>query len=153
MKKTGTDKPQGQSGFTIMEVLVVLIIITILAGIVGVNVLPKLGESKVKAAQVQLKNLKAAVNLYRVEQHHVPDQSEGLRALVECPTGLDRKNRYPEGGYLDSSEVPLDPWGQAYIYLQPGRKDQRFEIISYGADGEPGGENEDADLSSADLIR
>jgi len=153
MKKICADKPRTQSGFTIMEVLVVLIIITILAGIVGVNVLPKLGESKVKAVQVQIKNLKAAVNLYRVEQNHVPDQSEGLQALVERPAGLDGKHKYPEGGYLDSPAVPLDPWGQAYIYLQPGRKDQRFEIISYGADGEPGGEDEDADISSSDPIR
>ncbi|NCC51856.1 MAG: type II secretion system protein GspG [Spartobacteria bacterium] len=150
MKKRRKKQRRAQAGFTIMEVLVVLIIITILAGIVGVNVLPKLGESKVKAAHIQIKNLKAAVNLYRVEQNRAPDQSEGLQALVERPAGLDPKRLYPEGGYLDSPQVPMDPWGNAYIYLAPGRKNERFEIISYGADGEPGGENEDADISSSD---
>jgi general secretion pathway protein G len=141
------------AGFTLMEVIVALIIITIMAGIVGINVLPKLGESKVKAAKVQIRNLKAAVRLYRMEQNHVPPQSAGLQALVQPPASINNASSYPEGGYLDSPEVPLDPWGGAYIYLAPGRNNERFEIISYGADGEPGGEGENADISSSDRLQ
>ena len=138
-----------RSGFTLIEILVVLIIITILAGFVGLNVLRKPGEARVTAARMQVKTLQAAIKLYHTEQGRFPTQAQGLQALVTKPTTSPIPPNYPEGGYLDSRNVPSDPWGHEFIYLIPGRQGELFEIISYGADGEPEGSGEDADLSSA----
>ncbi|MBU1692635.1 MAG: type II secretion system major pseudopilin GspG [Verrucomicrobia bacterium] len=142
---------RGAAGFTLIEILVVVLIITILAGIVGVNILHKPGEARVSAARMQLQQLKTAVQLYRAEQGRLPTQEQGLEALVTRPTREPVPQNYPDGGYLDSSKVPLDPWKHEYIYLVPGRRAEPFEIISYGGDGEPGGSGESVDLTSSDL--
>ncbi len=138
------------AGFTLMEILVVLIIITILAGLVGVNVLRKPGEARVSAARMQIRNLQTAVKLYHAEQGHLPSQQQGLEALVRKPSMEPVPKNYPAGGYLDSAELPRDPWGNDYIYLTPGRHGEPFEIISYGSDGQPGGEDDAGDISSSD---
>ena len=140
----------GTAGFTLIEILVVIVIITILASVVTINVLHKPGEARLAAAQLQLKVLKSAVHVYRTEQQRVPTQSQGLEALVRKPILEPIPRTYPQDGYLDSTVLPLDPWGHAYIYLTPGRHGESFEIISYGRDGEPGGADEDADLSSSE---
>ena len=140
-----------KGGFTLIEILVVVLIITILAGLVGVNVLHQPGKARVSAARMQLQQFKTALQLYRTEQGQVPAQSQGLDALVAPPAGQPPKAPFPEGGYLDSLNVPLDPWNNPYIYLAPGRHNESFEVISYGSDGEPGGSGEAADLSSSDL--
>ncbi|MBN1268169.1 MAG: type II secretion system major pseudopilin GspG [Kiritimatiellae bacterium] len=137
------------SGFTLIEILVVLIIITILAGVVSVSVLRKPGEARVAAARMQIKQLQTAVRLYHAEQNGFPTQNQGLEALVRKPSTDPVPKEYPAEGYLDSSEIPLDPWGNPYVYLVPGRKNEPFEVICYGSDGEPGGEGEAADLSSS----
>jgi general secretion pathway protein G len=147
-KKT-SPKYDPRAGFTLVEILVVLIIITILAGFVGVNVLNKPNEARVAAARMQIKTLQSAVKLYQAEQHRLPTQAQGLQALVEKPSIPPIPPGYPNGGYLDSRNVPLDPWGNEYIYLTPGRSGEPFEIISYGADGEPLGEADNADISSS----
>lgn len=139
-----------KAGFTLVEILVVLTIITILAGFVGFNVLSRPNEARIAAAKMQLKTLQAAVQFYHAEQGRFPTQAQGLAALVRKPVIPPIPARYPEGGYLDSRNVPRDPWGNEYIYLLPGRDGRPFEIISYGADGEPGGVDDNADLSSAD---
>jgi len=141
---------QTAAGFTLIEILVVLIIITILAGFVGMNVLRKPGEARVTAAKMQIKTLQAAVKLYHAEQNRFPTQSQGLNALVRKPTFAPIPKNYPAGGYLDAREMPTDPWGEEYVFLIPGRNEELFEIISYGSDGEPGGEGDAADLSSSD---
>lgn len=146
MSKNGT-----RAGFTLLEILVVIMIIGILAGIVGVNVLRRPGEARVNAARMQLKQLKHAVELYRIDQGRPPTQAQGLEALVSKPTTEPVPQNYPREGYLDSRNVPLDPWNREYIYLVPGRNGELFEIITYAGDGEPGGESEAADLSSAEL--
>jgi general secretion pathway protein G len=139
-----------KAGFTLTEILVVIVIITILVSIVGVNVLNKPGEARVAAARLQLKTLQSAVRLYQTEQGRLPTQEQGLVALV-APSPIEPvPNRYPQGGYLDTLSLPNDPWGYEYLYLVPGRRGEPFEIFSYGRDGEPGGEAEDADLSSSD---
>lgn len=140
-----------RAGFTLIEILVVVLIITILAGIVGVNILHKPGEARVSAARMQLQQLKTAVQLYRAEQGRVPTQEQGLEALVERPTRDPVPQNYPEGGYLDARKVPADPWNHEYLYLAPGRRAEAFEIVTYGGDGEPGGGGEAADLTSSDL--
>jgi len=139
-----------RQGFTLIEILVVVIIITILASVVSVNVFRKPGEARIAAARLQIKQLQTALQVYRSENGFYPTQAQGLRALVEPPALEPQPRSFPEGGYLDSPSVPNDPWGSPFIYLSPGRKSEPFEIISYGADGEPGGEGEALDVSSSD---
>jgi general secretion pathway protein G len=140
-----------RSGFTLIEILVVIIIITILASIVSVNVLRKPGEARVSAAKLQIKQLQTAVQLYKTEQGRTPTQEQGLEALVSKPVTDPMPQQYPADGYLESRKLPKDPWNNDYIYLVPGRGGEVFEIISYGSDGEPGGEGDAADLSSSEL--
>lgn len=137
------------SAFTLIEILVVVMIISILAGIVGVGVLRHPGEAKVKAATLQIKNFKSALQLYRMEQNQVPTQQQGLKALCVKPDIAPIPDKYPEDGYLDSRTLPKDPWNRDYLYLVPGRSNEMFEVISYGSDGEPGGTETAGDLSSS----
>ncbi len=153
MKKTMTERRRAaRAGFTLMEILVVLIIITVLAGIVGVNVMRHPGQARVAAAAAQVQNLKNAVKLYYAEQHNYPTQAQGLDALVAKPTTDPIPANYPQDGYLDTLVLPRDPWGHEFVYLIPGRHGESFEIISYGADGEPGGEGDNADISSSGAV-
>lgn len=142
---------RGKAGFTLIEILVVIMIITILASIVSVNVLKKPGEARVSTARMQLKQLQTAVQLYRTEQGLLPTQAQGLEALVAKPTTEPVPPRYPDDGYLESRRLPLDPWKHDYVYLVPGRAGEAFEIITYGSDGEPGGDGEAGDISTSDL--
>jgi len=139
------------SGFTLIEVLIVLLILTSLVGLVGVNVLRHQGEAKVKTARIQISQLVSALKLYKLEQGQFPNTEQGLDALVKAPLQQTGSSPYPAEGYLDSSQVPMDPWGQPYVYLAPGRSGEPFEIISYGSDREPGGAEDQGDLSSTDL--
>jgi len=140
-----------KNGFTLIEILVVVIIISILAGIVGMNVLRHPGEAKVTAAKLQIKTFKSALQLYRMEQNRYPTQEQGLKALCVKPAIAPLPEKYPLEGYLQSTKLPQDPWNHDYIYLSPGRSQEPYEIISYGGDGEPGGKEEAADISSSDL--
>ena len=144
-------QPPGREGFTLIEVLVVIIIITLLSSIVAVNLFDKPGEARQSTSRLQIKNLQTAVQLYRTRHGQVPTMEQGLAALVAQPTRPPVPQNYPADGYLDNRELPLDPWGNEYIYLAPGRSGEAFEIISYGSDGEPGGDSEAADLSSSSL--
>ena len=139
------------SGFTLIEILVVVMIITLLASIVAVNVLRKPGEARISTARMQIRQLQTAIQLYRSEQGLLPSQEQGLEALVAQPSTEPIPQRYPAEGYLESRRVPKDPWNNDYIYIAPGRSGEAFEIISYGSDGEPEGEGEAADISSAAL--
>ncbi len=139
------------AGFTLIEILVVVLIISILAGIVGVSVLRRPGEARVSAARLQLKTFKSALQLYRMEQGRYPTQAQGLDALCVKPAADPVPELYPEDGYLDSRRLPNDPWSHPYLYLVPGRAGEAYEVLSYGSDGEPGGEGDAADLSTSDL--
>jgi general secretion pathway protein G len=138
-----------RAGFTLLELLVVVLIITILGAVVGVQLADEPHKARVAAATAQLGNFKLALNRYRMDNGYLPTQQQGLAALCEAPTIDPLPQNYPEFGYLDSRTLPLDPWGNPYVYLIPGRDRQAFEIISYGADGEPGGEGKAADLTSS----
>jgi general secretion pathway protein G len=151
MKRHEQRAARDRKGFTLIEILVVIIIITILASIVSVNVLRKPGEARISAAKLQLKELQTALQMYKAEQGHFPTQEQGLEALVSKPTTEPIPPRYPEEGYLESRKVPLDPWKHDYVYLIPGREGEAFEIMTYSSDGEPGGTGEAADISTADL--
>jgi len=134
-----------------LEVLVVVLIITILATLVGVRVAGEPGKARTAAAIAQIRSFSTALSLYRMQNGHIPTESQGLQALVARPTTPPVPQSYPEGGYLESLRVPQDPWQRDYVYLVPGPGGAPYEIVSYGADGEPGGEGEAADISSAGL--
>ena len=138
-----------RAGFTLLEILVVVLIITILATIVGVNVAKRPGEARVAAAKAQIESLRTALDLYRMDQGQFPTQEQGLKALCEKPTISPVPERYPDEPYLKSTKVPLDPWKHDYVYLVPGSKGEKYEIISYGSDGEQGGQGDATDISSS----
>lgn len=142
-------RSSANAGFTLVEILVVIAILSLLAGVVMVNVLPSLGMGNQAAAKTQIANFASALNTYRIAHGRFPTEEQGLDALVRAPTVSPVPKNYPAGGYLASGEVPQDPWGRAYVYLVPGRQDEPFEVLSYGADGMEGGSGEDADLSSS----
>jgi general secretion pathway protein G len=139
------------SGFTLLEILVVVLIITILATIVGVNVIPGLGKANVAAATAQIREFKTALKLYRMDNGSVPTQQQGLSALCRKPDIPPLPVKYPDEGYIDGRSVPLDPWGREYIYLSPAADGSAFEVVTYGSDGEPGGDGTAADISSMGL--
>lgn len=140
-----------RAGFTLIEVLVVLAIIAILGGFVALNISNRPAEAKVDAARMQLQVFKSAVNSYRIDHGRVPSREQGLMALIEKPSSPPVPENYPQDGYLDTRQLPSDPWKNDYIYLAPGRSGESFEIITYGSDGEPGGNDDAADLSSSAL--
>ncbi len=136
-------------GFTLIELLVVILIISVLGSVVGVRLAGKPHEARRAAVLAQLENFQMALKLYHMDNGRYPSQRQGLQALVE-PSSLDpRPFRFPEGGYLDRRELPSDPWGNPYVYLIPGPRGESYEILSYGRDGQPGGEGEDADISTS----
>jgi general secretion pathway protein G len=132
-----------ETGFTLLELLVVLGIIALLAGIVGPQVMKHMGESKTKAARVQVEDLSAALDMYKLDLGVYPTTEEGLKALIESPDGAKRWN----GPYLQKSKMPLDPWQQEYHYVSPGEHG-KFDLYTLGADGKEGGEGEDQDIVS-----
>ena len=149
MKRASTRS--GRAGFTFIELLVVVLIISILAAVVGVAVRRLPGQARVAAAKAQIGEFKVALEAYHAEQGRFPTQQQGLAALCTAPTAPPLPKNYPDGGYLNSLAVPKDPWGNDYVYTIPGPGGKPYEVLSYGRDGEPGGTGEDADISSLDL--
>ena len=137
-------------GFTLIELLVVIVILGILVGIVGVRIMGEPEKAKRTKAQVQIANIETALKLYKLDNGYYPTTEQGLQALVEPPTVGQLPKAWREGGYLEKGKVPMDPWGNEYVYLSPGIHGD-LDLISYGADGEPGGEENDADISNWEL--
>jgi len=127
-------------GFTLMELLVVVVIVGLLVALVAPRYFQQIGRSERTAAANQIDALSKAIDSLRLDMGHFPRQEDGLRALVERPEGESRW----DGPYLRGS-VPLDPWGNPYVYRYPGTRSD-YEVISYGKDGRPGGEKDDADV-------
>lgn len=138
-----TSNKHPEAGFTLLELLVVLGIIALLAGIVGPQVMKHMGESKTKAAKVQIEDLAATLDMYKLDVGRYPASEEGLNALIEAPESAKRWN----GPYLQKTKIPLDPWQQDYHYVVPGEHG-KFDLYSLGADGKEGGEGEDQDVVS-----
>jgi general secretion pathway protein G len=131
------------AGFTLLELLVVIVIIGLLAAYVGPKYFSQLGKSEVTIARAQIDAFEKSLDTFRLDVGRYPTTAEGLAALLSAPgTGAPQWN----GPYLKKS-VPLDPWGHAYIYRAPGAKGD-YEIVSLGRDGQPGGSGEDADIAS-----
>jgi general secretion pathway protein G len=136
----------GRKGFTLLELMVVIIILGILAGLVLPRFMGRTEEAKKTKARLQIENLEAALKLYKLDNGNYPTTEQGLEALVQKPTlGVIPKN-WREGGYLEKGQVPMDPWERPYAYLAPGIKNKDFDLKSLGADGEEGGEGENADI-------
>ena len=130
-------------GFTLIELMVVLVIIGVLAALIVPNVLDRADDARVTAARTDVNNLMQALKLYRLDNQRYPTAEQGLQALVAKPTvGSIQSNWKP---YLD--KLPNDPWGRPYLYLNPGVKGE-VDVMSYGADGQPGGEGKNADVGS-----
>lgn len=127
-------------GFTLIELLIVMVILGLLAALVGPRMFGKVGKSKQKAAKAQIGLFETALDTYRLDVGKYPTTEQGLEALRRKPDGVENW----DGPYLPK-EIPLDPWGHPYIYRCPGEHGD-YDIISYGADGRPGGSGEDADI-------
>jgi general secretion pathway protein G len=139
-------KQRRQRGFTLVEIMVVVVIIGILGALVVPKLLGRTGESRVTAARVDISTLMSALKLYKLDNQRYPTTDQGLQALIQKPTSGPAANGWKEGGYVE--RLPKDPWGNAYQYLSPGIHGGEVEIMSLGADGQPGGTGEDADVGS-----
>ena len=141
---TKQKRQEKELGFTLVEVMVTLVIIGLLTTFVVINVLPAQDKALVQKAKGDIRILEQALEMYRLDMFDYPEQEAGLDALKELPSGADEV-RYRKGGYIKL--LPNDPWGRPYVYRYPGENGV-YDIVSYGSDGEPGGENQAADIVS-----
>jgi general secretion pathway protein G len=140
----------GSRGFTLLEIIVVVFILSLLVAIVAPKIMGRTDEAKVTAAQVQIKNLETGLKLFKIDNGFYPETGQGLEALIEKPATGRIPNKYREGGYLELKKIPLDPWGNPYVYVCPGIHGD-YDILSYGGDGKEGGDGYDADITSWDM--
>ncbi len=133
-----------KNGFTLVELMVVIFILGLLTTIVVINVLPSQDRAMVEKARADLATLGQALELYRLDNITYPTSAEGLQALVSAPGASPNTTRYRQGGYI--KKLPQDPWGRPYQYDNPGRQGPGFDLYTLGADGAPGGEDDDADI-------
>jgi len=141
-------RARAEQGFTLLEIIVVVVILGILAAIVAPQFIGRTEDARIIEAQVQIRNFETSLKLYKVDNHVYPTTDQGLDALVNKPsTGAEAKN-YRSGGYM--SRIPLDPWGNPYIYVSPGTHGD-FDLISLGADGLEGGDEVNADIKNWEL--
>jgi general secretion pathway protein G len=140
---TGTVVAAARAGFTLIEMLVVLVIIGLIMGLVGPRVLNYLTDAREKTARLQIESFSNALDLFYIDAGRYPTSAEGLAALVQRPPGVSSWN----GPYLRDRSVPADPWGNPYVYRSPGQHGN-YDIVSLGADGRDGGEGSNADVTS-----
>ncbi|MRV75734.1 type II secretion system protein GspG [Duganella sp. FT92W] len=134
-------------GFTLIEIMVVVVIMGVLAALVVPKLLNRTGEAKVAAAKVDIANIVQSLKLYKLDNQRYPTTEQGLKALMEKPTTGPAANGWKAGGYLE--KMPKDPWGNPYQYLAPGVRGE-IDVFSFGADGQAGGTGDDADIGSWD---
>ncbi len=137
-----------QRGFTLLEVMVVVVIIGILAALIVPKIISRPDEARIIAAKQDIASLMQAMKLYRLDNQRYPSSEQGLQALVTKPTTAPLPGNWKSGGYIE--RLPRDPWGNPYQYLNPGVHGE-IDVFSFGADGAPGGEGNDADVGSWSL--
>ena len=143
--------PDRRAGFTLVEILIAVSIVVILGAVVGINVFGAPQQARVGAAKAQLDTFKTALGLYAADNGFLPTAEQGLDALVAPAARPPVPTAFRPGGYLEKSSVPADPWGHEYAYLAPGSNGEPFEVVCYGSDGEEGGDDYAADLSTSNL--
>ncbi len=136
---------KNQKGFTLIEIMVVLAILAGLIAMVAPNIIGEAGAARVKTAKAEMANISLALDMYKLDNFTYPSTSQGIEALASKPSGSPEPKNYKSGGYM--KKLPVDPWGNAYLYFS---KKSNYEIVSLGADGEEGGEEDAADISSND---
>lgn len=137
-------------GFTLIEIMVVIVILALLAALVGPKIIGRSDDAKVTDAKVQIRNLETALKLYKLDNSVFPATEQGLAALVSKPTSGVMPKNYKAEGYLESRKVPQDPWGNDFVYLSPGASGD-YDLCSMGADGVKGGEGKAADICSGNI--
>ena len=142
-------RPQS-NGFTLIELMVVIVILGILAGLIIPRIMGRPEEARRMKARVQMESIETAIRLYKLDNGSYPSTEQGLQALVEPPQVGELPKAWREGGYLEKGKVPKDPWDNEYIYLSPGIHGE-YDLMSYGADGQPGGEDKNKDINSWEL--
>ncbi len=140
-------RKRAANGFTLVELMVVVVIIGLLATIVALNVLPSGDTAKIQKAKADIANIETGLEMYKLQNLTFPTTSQGLPALVSMPAGLADPSRYQKGGYL--KKLPEDPWGRPYLYAAPGQHGEA-DVWTYGADGKEGGEGTNADIGNWD---
>lgn len=138
------------SGFTLIELMIVIVILGILVGLIVPRIMGRPEEAKQLKAKIVIEGMDSALKLYKLDNGMYPDTEQGLQALVEQPSGGTPPKKWRKGGYLEKGRVPKDPWGNEFVYLSPGVHGD-FDIISYGADGVPGGDEENSDINSWEI--
>jgi general secretion pathway protein G len=141
------DRHRREAGFTLIELMVVLVILGILAGLIVPRIMGRPDEAKQLKARMQIESIETALKLYKLDNGSYPDTDQGLEALVAQPdTGTPAKS-WRQGGYLEKGKVPKDPWGNEFVYLSPGANGE-FDLSSYGADGIAGGDGKNKDINN-----
>ncbi|MDH5476983.1 MAG: type II secretion system major pseudopilin GspG [Nitrospinota bacterium] len=141
-------REKGKEGFTLIEILVVVMILGILATVILPRIMSKPDEARVTKARMDIKALEGALSMYKLDNGFYPDTDQGLAALVTIPTTGRIPKKYSPDGYL--KKIPRDPWDNPYVYISPGSQGD-FDIVCLGADGEMGGEGFNADIQSWDM--
>ncbi len=134
---------KNNKGFTLIEIMVVVIILGILTAIVAPNIIGRVGDAQVTAAKQTIRSIEGALRMYRLDNFNYPNTEQGIEALTNKPSGQNARNW--KGPYLD--RVPDDPWGNKYLYMYPGLNGE-FDVYTYGRDGQPGGDGDDADIGN-----
>ena len=138
-------------GFSLIELMVVIIILGILAMYIGPKLMGRTDQAKEVQTRVQIEGLETALKLYKLDNGVYPTTEQGLQALIEPPDAGTIPQNWRKGGYLEKGKIPTDPWGNEFVYLSPGTQGD-YDITSYGADGVPGGENENKDINNWELL-
>ncbi len=137
-------------GFTLIEIMVVITILGILAALIVPKIVGRTDDARIAAARQDIASIMQALKLYRLDNGRYPTTEQGLRALVERPGTDPQPTNWKQGGYLERSSIPKDPWGKEYQYLNPGLRGE-IDVFSFGRDGQSGGEGPDADIGSWQL--
>ena len=139
------NKPTKETGFTLIEIMVVVIILGILTAIVAPNIIGRVGDAQISAAKQDIRNIESSLRLFRLDNFNYPTNEQGIKALIAKPVGQNTRNW--KGPYLN--RMPADPWGNQYLYMYPGLNGE-IDIYTYGRDGQPGGSGDDADIGNWD---
>ena len=137
-------------GFTLIEIMVVVVILGILAGLIVPRIMDRPEEARRTKAAIQIQSIEQALKLYKLDNGDYPTTEQGLQALIEAPSVGRLPKKWRKEGYLDKGRLPKDPWDNDFVYISPGLHSD-FDLMSYGPDGEPGGEGNDEDINNWEI--